>query len=177
MLFLLPADILISIMNFLSTNTERLSFISVCKYIYNELKNFGFATSIVYKQFEDPFNFFINCIKQYRTIHTITINGLKDFDTWLEYYPECLYLYQCITPKYSIIPPYISVTRIFKFKDLNRSEHKRILKIQWSKFPNLEELHIYAYDCDLSEIKLCSKLKTINMDLCVIKEITQDFIA
>ena len=154
----IPYDLLSHITSFLddTTNTRLLR---VCKYFSEYAKNFGYVTYIKADLSTNMMTFIHRFNIHSSSINTVEIQYIDDPHIWIPHYVEKLIFKHCSVISYINPKEQVYVTKYFKLIDYHRYKYKQTLRINWERFPNLEELELYVYDVDLIGIKHCKKLK------------------
>lgn len=165
-LLTIPIDILKSIMYFLN-NKDNTNLIRVCKYFCIYGKERGYMTFINADLNTNIMTFVHRFCQHSHTVKSISIRGIDNPHIWLPHYVEKLNFEHCAITKY-VNPCPRSNSRVvtsFKLSDYHRYKYKTTLRVNWSCFPNLEELELYVHDVDLTGIEQCKKLKKRKIDI------------
>lgn len=153
MLFLLPKDILRTILQTYLNNKDSNNLSITCKNIY----------SIDYLYFlcnknQDIWYFSFVFSKHYTTLKSILVKDVSEPESWLiSKWPEKVKFLNC---KHDKIDPYNITNTEELIIDQNYNNNKKI-KINWYKFPKLKKIKITTYDIDISGINNCKNLEHI----------------
>ena len=154
MLFLLPKDILRTILQTYLNNKDANNLSKTCKIIYK----------IDYLHFlqnknDDIWYFSSVFSKHYTSLKSIFIKNVSEPESWLvSKWPSKVEFLCCYHSK---IDPYnITDTEELIITHYN-SYNKKKLKINWYKFPKLKKIKISTYDIDISGLHNCKNLEHI----------------
>ena len=155
-----PTDCITHILSFCDNNSGA-SIINTCRFFSLFSKNEGFATKITNNNINE-FEFIKRCIAHSKTLSVIHINGYVNPHLWVPMFKETMVFTHCSFPsKIFNRGKKYNLTKSLTITDYHRYTNKIILKIDWSIFPNLEELVLYVFDVDLNGmIECCKKLKS-----------------
>ena len=89
------------------------------------------------------------------------MSGIDDPHLWLPNYTQYLVFDHCSISGYLNPGRHGSVTKSLKIRDYHRYKNKQTLRVNWECFPNLEELELYVYNVDMTDINKLKKLTTV----------------
>lgn len=94
-------------------------------------------------------------------LRSLAVNGLSSPASWIPFkWPQIVLFSQCRMGA-SLISPPLSPTTELTITDYTPG----IVRIDWSKLPELKLLHVYAYDVDLTGLEHCKHLQNIKLYL------------
>ena len=95
-----------------------------------------------------------------RSIRSVTVSDMSNPSSWLPFsWPEQVTFRDCRLFS-TLTPPLNSRTKFLKLHDSSR----RVIRIDWDKFPDLEVLDLNSFDVDLKGIEKCTNLKKIRLN-------------
>ena len=112
----------------------------------------------------DMMTFIKNFCYHLHTLKTVYMNGIDDPHMLLPHYTEHLIFDHCSISKYLNPGRQAYITKSLTLTDYHRYKNKQTLRVNWSCFPNLEELELYVHDVDLTGIEKLKKLKKVNIN-------------
>lgn len=167
----LPNDIFLIILELFNTNSDMVSFVTICKSLYKRAKKYGYVRKIHFRPRDDPIEFAVRTYEHIKTLKIISTDGLDDITAWVPVFAEEMVIDGCITPLEGINPQKASKTRKLSFYDYGRHYHKRMFKMNWEKFPNLESITLLVHDVNLIEmVGSCPILRHIVIKYCTEEE-------
>lgn len=164
-------DLLSTIISFLDNNSS-VRLISTCQYIKNHGDNNGFLTTLKLTNTTDTMEFYNNFSKHEKSLKTLILIRIDDPFIWIPKYVERLIFENCSISCYINPGKRIYTTKVLKLKDYDRCKNKSKIRINWSCFPNLEEIELYVHDIDLNGLDKLDNLKTILIDTCEIIDLS-----
>jgi hypothetical protein len=164
-IFQIPDEILVYILEFLPTNADMISVTSTCRIFKNIGREFGYCKTILFggnsnylnmSNYYHPRNWFLT---------TLTIEKLDNPMAWIPMKWPKEMLFNCCALGSKLIDPPVSNTELLVIQDLNRNSNKDVIKINWCKLPKLRILDIYSNDIDFTGLDLCKDLEIIRIDV------------
>ena len=150
------------IMSFLD-NKSNTMYVNTCKFLSEHGKKFGFLSSISASPSTNMMTFLKIFCDNIQTITSVTITGIDNPHIWLPDYVEKIIFNNCSILNY-LNPPICKKTKILKLTDYYRYSNKLALNINWSRFPNLEEIELYVYSVNKIDKNILKKIKKININ-------------
>jgi hypothetical protein len=158
-----PSDILVVITSFMDNYSSN-GFIKTCHSMKNHGKQYGFLTKIKLDLHTDTSTFVKRFSKHIETLLNVTIRSMDDPHLWLPKYLENVTFDHCSVTKYINPRNIVYQTKSLVIKDYNRGKsYSKPLRINWEKFPNLENLVLYVYDVNIDMLNL-KKLKDYSIN-------------
>lgn len=159
----IPTDYITYILSFCDNNSG-VSVINTCTFFYKFSKENGYATKITNNNINE-FEFIRRCILHSKTLSTINMNGYVNPHLWVPMFKENMIFTHCSFPSRIFYrDKNCNITKHLTITDYHRYTNNIVLSIDWSIFPNLEELILYVFDVDLNGIENCKKLKTCRIN-------------
>lgn len=159
----LPTEILSYIITFLNNKTST-RLIRSCNSIHKYGQKFGYLTHLKATSNTDMLEFFGIFLEHSDCVTTVEINGVENPQLLLPRFVRNLSFNHCSISNDIDPGKKVYETKKIRLRDYHRYKNKQILRINWSCFPNLEELDLYVYDVDLTGIKELEKLKIIKIN-------------
>lgn len=159
----LSPDVLSIVLSFLD-NKNSSFLVCTCKTLKTYGDNHGFISSIKYNYNDDIIKFMIHFYHHLHTIKNIYIRGLDNPHLYITNYAENICFDHCNIYEYVNPKKPIFMAKSLKITDYHRYTNKRTLSINWSAFPNIENLELYVYDVDLSCLTTLKHLKTYTIN-------------
>jgi len=153
---ILNTDILTRIIYDFDSNITNIRL--VCSTWRDITNMYGFIEDITI-DLHTPFDKFIDmCDKSILSLKTLTLNSIDNPIPWIPTtWPHTTIFNNCkMGPEY--IDPPLSNTHILRIKDYTSIKP---LDINWEQLPDLRELYLDVFDCNIEKLKLCSKLENI----------------
>jgi len=174
----LPEDLLIHIMeNPCLKNKDMIAIIRLSKSFLKLAKKVGYIKSIIFGMHTDYMNFVQLYHRRNYFLRSLTMENMDNPTLWIpKKWPKEIFFNRCNMGNNLIVPP-LSPTETFIIKDLERHKNNNIIKINWSKLPNLKIIDIYASDLDFTGLEYCTKLEVIRIDLRNTARCLPDFIS
>ena len=134
----------------------------VCSTWRNITNMYGFIENITL-DLHTPFDKFIDmCDKSFLSLKTLTVNYIDDPVLWIPTnWPHTTIFNNCKMGSVYIDPP-LSNTHILRIKDYTSIKP---LDINWEKLPDLREIYLDVFDCNIEKLKHCSKLENICINI------------
>ena len=134
----------------------------VCLKWKNITNFYGFIENITV-DLHTPFETFIDmCDKSMFSLKKLIINYVDNPSPWIPInWPSTIIFDNCRMGSEYIDPP-LSKTKIIRIKDYTSIKP---LNINWKKLPELREIYIDVFDCNLDTLKYCSHLEKICINL------------
>lgn len=171
----IPTDCITYILSFCDNNSGT-SIINTCIFFSIFSKKNGFATKINNNNINE-FKFIERCILHSKTLSTINMKGYVNPHLWVPMFKENMLFTHCSFPsKIFDRKKNCNLTKCLSITDYHRYTNKIVLKIDWSIFPNLEELVLYVFDVDLNGIENCKKLKKCKINTIKNKKTIEKFL-
>ena len=164
-------DLLPCILRHLTTNKDMKAMRCTCKYLKEHTDQYGYIRNIVFGLNSDYMNYISLYNHNRASIYMLTMDSLTDPVPWIpSRWPETMIFNNCQMGNTQINPP-TSPTKILRISDFTPSHFPmlvgapNILKINWTKLPQLREVYIRSPDMILDGMQACTHLETICIDL------------
>lgn len=164
----LPPDMIRTIIKMIPDNKGTIALYNSCNIIRKDCINTSFLKKIMYNNHKtisdpnnwpDPESFSILWHNHASTIKCIETDGLDNIEKYIPVFAEEMIITYYETSEAILSPENGDRVKKLFFKDFAIGS-KRTLKIDWAKFPNLEELTLHVWDVDITGMKeLCPKLR------------------
>ena len=175
----LPYELILEIQSFLCSNEETITLKNVCKWFWETSKRWGYLRSIKISGFYVNYNLLTVC-----HVHRLSLDHIK-FEHVFEpimYFPVqwCRHMTfsHCVLNEKTVIPmQYSPVVESLTLRQTIGYSKNLMIRIDWSRIPNLKTLIIEAYDLDLTGMEKCVSLEVIHINLRVsIKKLLPTFV-
>ena len=160
-----PSDSLIIITSFLD-NKSSISLMKTSQHINQHGKKFGYLTHISLGDFPDMMDFIRRFCEHSQCLKSVLIRGVDNPQLWVPRYVERLVFDHCSIPSYINPGKQGHITKSLVIRDYHRYQNKQTLRINWTCFPNLEELELYVHDVDWKDAHLLKNIKRVKINTC-----------
>lgn len=161
----IPDELILYIWEFVETNKDMVSLVSTCIRFQNLGKKFGYIKSITFGMHTDFMNFIELYYKRNYFLQRLTMENMINPMHWIPAaWPKEMIFNRCCMGNGLIDPP-PSPTEILIIRDLHRTTHSNVIKINWNKLKKLRVLDIYAPDMDFAGLDICKELQVVRIDL------------
>lgn len=162
----LPEELILFIMEGINTNKDMIALVTTCKSFWKLGKKYGYIRSIKFGMQTDYMNFIHLYYRRNDFLHRLTMENMDKPMSWIpKAWPKEMIFNKCILDRKLIDPP-LSPTETLVISHLHRHlDYNNVLKINWSKIPNLRVLDVYAPDMEFTGIEQCQKLETVRINL------------
>jgi hypothetical protein len=145
---------------------DNTHLIQACKKLYTYATKYGFVKYIKSDLDTNIMTFIQRFSIHSNTVKSVDIRYLDNPHEWLPHYVERICFVHCTITKYVNPSPSSksSIVKYLKLSDYHRFKFRNVLRVNWSKFPNLEELDLYVYDVDLTGIQDCKLLRKVKIN-------------
>ena len=158
----LPYELILEIWGYVSGNSDMIALRLCNKYFKETGDKYGYIKHLEFSLDAH----YMTLVKIWQglnlmALQSLSVRGFKSPANWIPFsWPKQVSFINCPVGK-DLISPHSDKTINLSISDLGIG----VLKVDWTKFPNLRELSIDCYSMDIESLKVCRKLEHLSLYL------------